>query len=157
VQQFENSEMGRFELFVVPVDMSGDQQLYEAVVNSHVPARKPKPADPPRTSSGNGQAKPRKAAKKQVVRRISVRRLRRGLTCKFTFGAAAHVKVVSAWLMRGDRAVAAGTVTRVRGRERATLRLPTHRRLRNGKYHLVVLTEDRKGALEYKRQRLTLR
>jgi hypothetical protein len=67
------------------------------------------------------------------------------------------VKVLSAWLFRGERVVAAGSVHRIRGRHRVSLELPTKRRLRAGHYILVVQTTERDGTVTARRKRIRLR
>jgi hypothetical protein len=157
VQAFSHPQIGSFELFVVPVDAATSDQLYEVVVNSWMPPRKPKPAAP-HAAPNAGAAKPKpKHVPKPAVRRISLRRLRRGLACKLTLGPKTEVAVVAAWLMRGERVVAAASKRHLRGRERVALELPSRHRVRKGRYHLVVLTQDRKGRQEYKRQLVVVR
>jgi hypothetical protein len=154
VQAFSHPQVGNFELFIVPVEMTTGLQRYEVVVNSWAPPKPPKPA-PPHQPTKDVQ-NPSKHAHKPALRRVSARRLGRGLACKLTLGPETHVAVVAAWLMRGDRVYASASVRHVRGRERVSLTLPSAHRLRNGPYHLVVLTEDHKGRQEYKRQALKL-
>jgi hypothetical protein len=91
------------------------------------------------------------------VRRIAARRRGRGLRCSFTLAKKRHVKVLNAWLMRGRRPVAAGSVHHVRGRDHVSLKLKTKRRLRAGRYWLVVQTEERDGKIALRRKRITLR
>ena len=152
VHSFRNLELGAFKLFISPVADPDSDQLYEVVVISRPPAKRRRPPRP--------QRRPRRRRApgvRGVVRGIRVRRAGRGLALKLRLSGKSHVKVVTVWLMRGDRLVAAGMAKRVGGRRRVALKLTPRRRLRGGRYVLYVQTRDRRGRESYRRQRLKLR
>jgi hypothetical protein len=154
IHTFRHRELGEFELFVAPVQIPEGDQLYEAVVFSYTGHRLPTPPKPVRRRPR--KARPRKP-RNPLLRRVVTRRIKHGLLCKLSLSKKAHVKVVSVWLMRGDRMVAAGTVHHVRGRHHVALKLKTKRRLRAGRYKLLVQTTKRDGTVAIKRKRVTLR
>jgi hypothetical protein len=157
IHSFTNRDLGSFELFLVPIDIPADDQHYEVVVSTY---RKPVVTKPSKRYTGR-RARPHRAHghKRPVVaiRRISVRRLRRGLAARFSLSKKAHVRQITVWLMRGDRLITAGSVGHLRGRDRAALKLRTKRRLRNGRYLLLVQTKDRHGVEVIKRRHVKLR
>src|SRR4051812_36386265 len=102
IHTFRQRELGQFELFVAPVEIADDQQLYEVVVNSY--SGRKLPAPPKRRRRPAAQARPHNP-RHVVVRWIAVRRIKRGLGCRFSLAKKPHVKTLSAWLMRGERVV----------------------------------------------------
>jgi hypothetical protein len=153
IHPFTNRELGSFTMFVSPIAAPDSDQLYEALVISHSLSKGTKIPKPPKRKPA--RRKPR--ARRSVVRRITARRLRRGMAVKLRLSGKSHVKVVTAWLLRNDKVIATRVVKGVAGRHRVSLRLKTSRRLRNGRYDLIVRTRDRRGRVSYKRQGIRLR
>jgi hypothetical protein len=154
IHTFRHRRLGEFELFVAPVDIADDDQHYEVVVNSYSGRKLPAPPKPPRRE-------PRKAPpappKNPLLRRVAARRIKRGMLCKLSLSKTAHVKSVNVWLVRGKKTIATGSVKHVRGRHHLALRLRAGRRLRNGRYKLLIQTTERDGTVDIKRRRVTLR
>jgi hypothetical protein len=143
-------DLGVFELFIAPVDGDGS---YEAIVNRSVgvPKRPPQAVhtiDKPPPSPKHVQA--------AAVRSARVRRVGKGLVAQVALDPSAHVKSVTAWFMRAGIVVAANDIRHVRGRDRLSVELPTHGRLRGGHYELTLGTKDRHGHTEYKRVKIAL-
>jgi hypothetical protein len=154
IHTFRHRELGEFELFVTPVDIANDDQHYEVVVNSYSGRRLPAPPKPPRREPRKA---PPPAPKNPLLRRVAARRIKRGMLCKLTLSKTAHVKVVSVWLMRGKKTIATGTVKHVHGRHHVAVKLRAGRRLRGGRYKLLVQTTERDGTVDIHRKRVTLR
>jgi hypothetical protein len=157
---FSHPDLGDFDFFIAPVEDAG---MYEVVVNRSVAA--PKHA-PKRHSTGTATAPgssaaaakspdAKRAARSAHVRRISARRLARGVACELALESHANVKAATVWLTRGGLVVATVTQRHVHGR-RVTLRLPTTHRPRGGHYEVTVATKDRHGHTEYKRAKIVL-
>jgi hypothetical protein len=156
IHTFSHPDLGVFDLFVAPVERQGG---YEVVVNRSVGAPKHAPK-PPRANPGpvappKEPPKPPAHARKPRLRRISARRTARGLVAEVDFNGSVDLKSVSAWLLRGDKVVAAASVRRVHGKHTA-FKLPTRTRPRGGRYDLIVATKDRAGRDEFKRRKIVL-
>ena len=156
IHTFAHPDLGVFGMFIASVERGGG---YEVVVNRSVGAPKHAPK-PPRANPGpvappKDPPKPAPHARKPRVRRIGARRTARGVVAEVDFNGSVHLKLVTVWLLRSGRVVAASTARNVHGKRKA-LKLPTHRRPRGGRYELIVGTRDRSGREEYKRRKLVL-
>jgi hypothetical protein len=156
IHTFSHPDLGLFQLFIAPVERQGG---YEVVVNRSVGAPKHVPK-PPRKNPGpvappKHPPKPGPHARKPHVRRVSARRLARGVVAEIAFNSNVNLRSTTVWLSRKGVVVAAVSVRHVRGKRKA-VKLPMRRRPRGGRYELVVATEDRRGRLEYKLARIAL-
>jgi hypothetical protein len=156
IHSFSHPDLGVFEFFIAPVERQGG---YEVVVNRSVGAPKHVPKPPRKNPGPAGPPKePPKLpahARKPLVRRVSARRLSRGVVAEVAFNGNPNLRSVTVWLLRGKIVVAAASVRNVHGKRKA-IRLPMQRRPRGGRYGLVVATQDRQGRLEYKSAKVAL-
>jgi hypothetical protein len=157
IQSFSHPDLGVFELFIAPVESHGG---YEVVVNRSVgapkhvpqgPRKNPGPAAPPKHEPKPVQA----PGPKPHVRRISARRLARGVVAEIAFNGSVDLKSTTVWLTRGGLVVASASVRHVRG-HRVAARLLMKHRPRGGRYDVTVETRDRHGHVEYKLERIVL-
>jgi hypothetical protein len=153
IQTFSHPDLGVFEFFIAPVEGRG---AYEVVVNRSVGA--PKHVPHPKGTAASVSTTPKPAdqhARAAHVRRLSARRLARGVVAEIALGSHADVKSATVWLSRGGLVVAATTVHHVHGHHIAA-RLAMKHRARGGRYELTVATRDRGGHTQYKRASITL-
>jgi hypothetical protein len=155
IQSFSHPDLGVFELFIAPVEGRG---AYEAVVNRsvgapkhvpHAPRLNPGPAGPPKEAPKPAQPVPR-----SHVRRISARRVARGVVTEIAFNGSLDLKSTTVWLSRRGIVVASTSVPHVRG-HRLAARLPM-KRPRGGRYEVTVRTQDHHGHVEFKLERIVL-
>jgi hypothetical protein len=166
--QIRHSELGAFDLYIGPVGQANGDQCLEVVVNriltNKESRRTPgKAAPPPRTAGGTGAADSQRAAEPaaheasrhlpgEPIRRIQVKRTKRGARCVVAFAGAADVRSVTAWLRRGDKIVAATTRNVYAGR--LEFNLKTAKRPRKGAYDIDLMAVDSSGEQSYKRKRV---
>lgn len=155
VKRVTNSQLGSFDMFLVPVDAPGAEQSWEAVVNRSVgaPRRPPAPGGthgsqeaPEDASTPDGGAARRHA----VIRRVSGRRTPRGATLDVLLAPDADVEHVAAWLVRGRRVLGTASRDDVRSR-RLTLRVKTRRPVSAAPHALLVIALTADGAMVSKR------
>jgi uncharacterized protein DUF6916 len=150
-------QLGRFELFIAPVDQAGDTQDYEAVVDRtvRIPGLDedgaPDPVTPPRARrevaergalgrSGEArQARSVRLLKTSLQRTPRVRRL----LARVTLGGQADVVSVHALLVRNGRVLA--QATSAAGRSQHRLRFDLRSAPRYRRYRLVLTVIDRDG------------
>ena len=161
IHTFSHPDLGVFDLFIAPVEGRG---TYEVVVNRSVNAPKHYPKPPASNSNATSNGTPPAAAApnpapgaapKAHIRRLRARRVGRAVVAEVTFNGNVDLKWASAWLTHKGRVVAASTVRHVHG-HRTAVRLPTHKRLRGGRYELTLATKDRHGRMEYKQAQIAL-
>jgi hypothetical protein len=147
--------LGTFELFVAPVAQPREQQLYEAVIDRSVgaPRTPPRRPAPPATATAPVATDAPRAAR--LLRRVRLRRTARGARAVIVLGGAVEARRVEGRLMRRGRTVAMAS-RRVRDRE-AVLRFRRARRLRAGRYTLLVTVVGATGRTTSRRRRVTLR
>ncbi|HKP91443.1 MAG TPA: hypothetical protein VJT75_15870 [Thermoleophilaceae bacterium] len=138
--------LGSFNLLVSPVNAAGASQEYEAIVDrSHGLTRRAAPKPP----SKQPPSRPTGHHPRKLVAHAQLREGRHGLRCEIVFADGAHVRRAHATLMRDGKPVAASGSHKVHD-HRVVLKLPTERRLRRGRYELVVLSGDRAQSLAVK-------
>lgn len=160
IQAFSHPDLGQFELFIAPVERSGE---YEVVVNRSVNAPKhyPRSAHPGSTgpaappASGDKPPKGTPHVKPRHVKRVTARRLARGFACDVAFNHGADVKSAVIWIARGGLVVASTEVKAVHG-QRVAVRVPSAHRPRGGHYDVTVRTKDRHGHVEFDVAKLSL-
>jgi hypothetical protein len=156
ISTLSHPEIGEFDLFAVPVDPPGSNQTYEVVVNRSVgaPRRPPKPGAAGQSDSAPRAGEPRSGDEpRPLLRRVSARRVPKGVVCKIGLAPGADVEHVATWLTRGDRILAARARQNVQ-RDRLTVRLRPARRLRGVRYHVVVVATDSDGNMVSRRVRV---
>jgi hypothetical protein len=149
-------QLGRFDLFIAPVDQAGDEQDYEAVVDRtvRIPGLDedggPEPVKPPRDrreATGSGAAGRSGTAAKKTVKLLKVS-LRRGasarrLLARVTLGGQADVASVHALLVRNGRVFARASSAGRRADHRLSFRV--HKPVRYQRYRLMLTIIDRDG------------
>jgi hypothetical protein len=165
--QIRHSELGTFDLYVGQVGRANSDQRLEIVVNrvlSNKESRRtpPKPAPPtaagaraaePRTAESPGE-EPKRTLPGESIKRIQVKRTKRGARCVVAFAGSADVRSVTAWLRRGDKVVAATSRNVYAGR--LEFNLKTAKRPRKGSYDIDLMAVDSSGEQSYKRKRVKL-
>jgi hypothetical protein len=137
--------LGTFQLMVTPTGPPGRTQDYEAVVDrSQGLTRRAAPQPPKRPSAPVGSSSSRK-----LVRDVKLRRTDKGLRCEIVLADRVHARKAFAWLMRDGTPIAVSGSRAVR-KHRVVLRLNRGRRLRRGRYELVVGAGSRLERLEVK-------
>jgi hypothetical protein len=154
MQTLSHPELGRFDLFMAPDAPLGTRSSFSVVVNRSVGAT-PRPPKPPASRSAQSAKTPQSEQRHEVVRRIALRRSRKGLVCDVQLDPGERVEHVSVWLMRGDRLVA--SATRKPHGHHAVLRLRTKRRARRGAYTVAVVAGGPHGAQYGRRKSVALR
>jgi hypothetical protein len=174
--QIRHSELGAFDLYVGQVGRPNSGERLEVVVNRvlsnkesrRTPPRGPKstpnaaagapaagtPAAETRATQPSAEA-PKRDLPGESIRRIQVKRTKRGARCVVAFAGSADVRSVTAWLRRGDKLVAATTRNVYAGR--LEFNLKAAKRLRKGSYAIDLMAVDSSGEQSYKRKRLTFR
>jgi hypothetical protein len=138
-----NRSVGKFDLFVAPVDAAGTTQLFEAVVNRSVGANRRRIPQP---RPGGGQsANPHK--RRSAVRSVSAKRTANGVRLEIVLGDGTHAKHAHGWLAKGQRLVAAFGSSAVHD-HRVVVKVPTQGRLRRGSYEVVVAAGGQGAALD---------
>ena len=153
---FRHPALGAFELFVSPVEAPHADRRYEVVVDRSVGAPRTVPQAPaapvpPARAAAPAAAAPRRG---RLLRRVAARRTARGARVEVALLPAAGAVRVHGQLVRRGKAVAVASRA-VRDR-RAVLRF-TGRRLRAGRYTLVLTLVDEAGLLTERRRRVRLR
>jgi hypothetical protein len=147
-------ELGRFDLFVAP----GAGTDINVVVNRSVGASRPSGPTPERKRAASVTTTPKPpphAKRHEVIKKLALRRSRRGLVCDVRINPDAHVEAVAVWLMRGDRVVA--VASRETHKHHTRLRLRTKRRARRGAYTLAVVVSGPKAVQHGRRKTVALR
>ena len=129
--------VGRFPLFVGPVDPRSRAQEYEAIVNRSVGLTR-RPAKPPR----HRQPRPHWEHPRELVRDVAVERAPHGLRLEVELSHRSRARRVHVWLRRDGRVLATAGPRRVHD-HRVVLHARTERRLRRGRYELVVAAGER--------------
>jgi hypothetical protein len=163
--QIRHSELGAFDLYIGPVGQANGDQRLEVVVNRVLSKKEsrrtpPKPAAAPRAADGRGAADSLRTAAHDAsrhlpgepIRRIQVKRTKRGARCVVAFAGTADVRSVTAWLRRGDKIVAATTRNVYAGR--LEFNLKAAKRPRKGAYDIDLMAVDSSGEQSYKRKRV---
>jgi hypothetical protein len=160
---FYHSELGTFDLLISPEDGSG--AAYGAIVNRSVgaPRHMPKPPKPgdsrPGANGDTGNAptpeQKRRGARRRYVRRMRARRTAKGIACTVVLAPDVDARSISVWLVRNGRTVAAASARKAGSR--TVVRAPTKRRVRPGRYHLVVLAFGEDGRQHSRTELVTLR
>lgn len=147
-------ELGSFELLVAPVGKPGARQDYEAIVNRSVGVPRDPPDAPPAPGAGAASGSSQEDHRGPGLRQVRTRRTPKGVVCTLTLERGdGGAYTLAAWLMRRDRVVAVASRRHVR-RDRVVLRLEPERRLRRGRYDVVVVATDADGGLTSRRTRL---
>ena len=170
VYTLTHSTLGAFDFFLQP----GGDGTSTAMVNRTVTApkhypkprhtaedpTKPPPSDEPSHDPFGTDSRPendhqRRLRRRKHLRRVSARRVARGVVAELSLTQDAHVKSAVVWLTRGTSLVGACEVKRVHG-ARATAKIDTGHRPRGGRYELVVVTTNRAGFSQARRIKLAL-
>jgi hypothetical protein len=160
--QVRHSVLGAFDLYLGQVGRATKDQRLEVVVNrvlSNKESRRtpPKPAPARAGAAAPAAALPAQEQKRSLphdpIRRVQVKRTKRGARCVVAFAGSADVRSVTAWLRRGDKILAATSRNVYAGRVEFTLK--TAKRPRKGTYDIDVMAVDSSGEQSYQRKRLT--
>ncbi|MEA2445278.1 MAG: hypothetical protein QOJ12_2570 [Thermoleophilales bacterium] len=157
-----HSELGAFDLYLGQIGQASNDQRAEVVVNrvlSNKDSRRtpPKPAPPREGAAAPAAALAAQEQKRSLprdsIRRVNVKRTKRGARVVVAFAGSADVRSVTAWLRRGDKIVAATTRSVYAGK--LEFNLKTAKRPRKGAYEIDLMAVDSSGEQSYTRKRLT--
>ena len=143
-----NAALGKFELFMSPVEKPHRDRRYEAVVDRSVGVPKSPPGPP---AAAAAPAAAGEAAR--LLRRVALRRTARGARAEVVLRRSANARRLEGRLVRRGKTVAVAAAE-VRER-RAVLRFAGE--LRAGEYTLLLSVVDGTGRTLTRRRRVTLR